>query len=418
MNKDFMEALKGLAQNRGIATETLVELIEDSLKSASRKSINNSRDIDVKFNPKTHEFECWAHLTVVSEITDQLTEISVEEARRRYPNAKVGDQIDWQEHPENFGRIAAQTAKQVISQRIRQIEKQKVCEAFRDQLDQLLSGVVRKIDHGDTIIDFGSSEGVMRQKERIPGEDYEPGDPITALLVEINAEHPGPSLFVSRTSPDFVLRLFEREVTEIRDGLVEVKGVAREPGYRTKIAVTTNEQRIDPVGACVGIRGSRVKTIVHELGGEKIDIICWDPDIRVFMTNALKPANLYSLTIDEQRKRVQVLVKEDQLSLAIGRRGMNARLASKLTGWSVEIKPTAAKAEAEPENDFAAQVRRAIETLAAIPGIGPEAADILVHNGFGSVEGIKAGEFDDIAQLEGIGPDKAREIIQAVSGLD
>lgn len=415
MNKDFTEALKGLGQNRGIDSDTLIELIEESLKSASRKSINNSRDVDVKFNREKREFECWAHLTAVSEVTDPVTQISLDEARKRFPNVKEGEQIDWEEHPENFGRIAAQTAKQVIFQRIRQIEKQKVCDSFRDQLNQLVSGVVRKIEHGETIIDFGSSEGVMRTKDRIPGEEYEPGDPITALLIEINADHPGPSLYVSRSAPEFVLRLFEREVTEISEGIVQVKGVSREPGYRTKIAVMTTEQRIDPVGACVGVRGIRVKNIVHDLGGEKIDIINWDPDIRVFVTNALKPANLYSIAVDEQRKRLSIRVNEDQLSLAIGKRGMNARLASKLTGWSVEIKKTETQAGATPENDFASQVKRAIETLAAVPGIGAEAAEILVRNGFASIEGIRAGEFEDIAQLEGIGPDKAREIIEAAN---
>ncbi|MBP1582909.1 MAG: transcription termination factor NusA [Victivallales bacterium] len=416
-NNETIQAIDSLARERGIDPEHLYELIEESVKTAAKKSISQPRDVDVKFNRETGQFQCWSHLKVVEKVEDPATEISLAEIKSKLPQAQVGDEIDWEETPEGFGRIAAQTAKQVIFQRLKQIEKQNVCDSFRDQLNHLISGVVRKTDHGDVIIDFGSAEGVMRNADKIPKEIYEPNDHITALLTEINSEHPGPSLFVTRATPEFVVKLFELEVTEIRDGQVEIKGVSRDPGYRTKIAVYTEQPRIDPVGACVGLRGMRVRNIVRELGGEKIDIINWDPDIRVFAANALKPAKLASIAVDEKKHQLNVKVTEDQLSLSIGKRGQNVRLAMKLTGWNIDISKLEETEQTTPQDDFAEQVRKAIEALANIPAIGPEAAEILVHSGFATVEGIKAAEEEDLAQLDGIGKEKAQAIFAAVQEL-
>jgi N utilization substance protein A len=293
--------------------------------------------------------------------------------------------------------------------RLRQAEKKGICEDFQDQLSQLITGVVRRGERGDVYIDFSRAEGVLKYKDRIPGEDYQSGDHISALLVEINADHPGPSLHVSRAHPDLVKRLFEREVTEIADGLVKIKAVAREAGYRTKIAVSSDDPRVDPVGACVGLRGNRVKTVVRELGGEKVDIIRWDTDVRTFVANALQPAKLSGVEIDEEKHSVRVIVPEDQLSLAIGRKGQNARLAAKLTGWRIDIN----KHEQPEKQDFQDKVQHAIDALARIDGIGAEAAPVLVQHGFLSLEGILAADIEDIETLDALGSGKAAEIIEA-----
>lgn len=410
---DLPAALDYLEHERGIDRGTLIDLISESLRSAARKAVQQTRDLLVKFDEKSVQFKCWAKLFVVESVEDPGEEISLKEARIKFPEVQCGDEIEWEVTPEDFGRIAAQTAKQVISQRLRQAEKRNICESYKDQLHQLVSGVVRHVDHNEIIIDFNQAEGAMRFQDKIPGEEYEQGDHLSALLIEINADKPGPSLYVSRSHPDFVLRLFEREVTEIAEGLVEIKGVAREAGYRSKIAVFTSQPRIDPVGACVGLRGNRVKTIVRELCGEKIDIINWDSDIRKFVENALKPAKLSTIEINESNRVVKVKVPEDQLSLSIGKKGQNARLAAKLTGWKIDI----SKAELQPtepvQADYQELYRQAVATIGAVEGIGEETAEILVQNGFNSLEVIVAGNSADIAALDGIGKELAKQIVAA-----
>ncbi|HPY91238.1 MAG TPA: transcription termination factor NusA [Lentisphaeria bacterium] len=337
----------------------------------------------------------------------------------RYCEAQPGDEISWEVTPKDFGRIAAQNAKQVIMQRLRQVEKYNICEMFQEQLNQLVTGIVKRVDYGEVLVSFSApdgsgnmAEGAIRREDRIPGEEYDEGDMITALLTEINADKPGPSLYVSRSHPDLVTRLFEREVSEIAEKLVEIKAVAREPGFRSKIAVASTEQRVDPVGACVGQRGIRVRTVVRELGGEKVDIILWDPDVATFVANALKPARLSKIDIDEERHTVRVEVPEDQLSLSIGKKGQNARLASKLTGWRIDIQP-AATPEDDRQEDFEERVRRAIEAMAKIEDIGPEAAKILVQSGINSLEGIIAAEAASISALPGMDAERAAAIIAA-----
>ncbi|NLF18552.1 MAG: transcription termination/antitermination protein NusA [Lentisphaerae bacterium] len=409
MNSELMVVLEYLEHERGIDRETLIQLVEESLTAAARKSATSDHGVTVRIDRMTGDIRTWAHLKVVEAVSDPETEVALEEVRQRQPEAKLGDEVEWEVVLEDLGRIAAQTAKQAITFRLRQAEKKGICEDFQEQLHQLVTGVVRRVERGDVFIDFSRAEGVMKYAERIPGEDYQTGDHITALLVEINAERPGPSLFVSRAHPDMVCRLFEREVTEIAESLVKIRAVAREAGYRTKIAVTSSDPRIDPVGACVGLRGNRVKTVVRELGGEKVDIIRWDEDVRVFVANALQPAKLSTVTVDEAGKCVHVVVPEDQLSLAIGRKGQNARLAHKLTGWRIDINRHVEEARVQFED----KIQHAIEALARIDGIGTDAAPILVRNGFLSLEGILAAEVGDIAALETIGPDRAAEILAA-----
>jgi len=408
MNNELITVLEYLEHERGIDRETLMALVEESLVSAAHKAVRSAQDVSVKIDRVTGDIQAWARLTVVDEVENSELEIALEDAHDRMPEVSVGDVVEWEVTPANFGRIAAQTAKQAIVYRLRQAEKVQICEAFQDQLDQLVTGVVRRVERGEVYIDFSRAEGAMLYPSRIPGEDYQSGDHITALLVEINADRPGPSLYVSRSHPGLVKRLFEREVTEIAEGLVEIKVIAREAGYRTKIAVTSNDSRVDPVGACVGLRGNRVKTVVRELGGEKVDIIRWDPDIRTFVTNALQPAKLSGVELDEAAHCVRVTVPEDQLSLAIGKKGQNARLAAKLTEWRIDIN----KHEQQDKLVFESKVQQAIEALAQIPGVG-DAAALLVQHGFLTLEGILAADLEDLAAIEGFGPEQAAAIMEA-----
>lgn len=410
---NLLAALDYLEHERGIDRESLIELIAESLRSAARKAIRQTRELVVKFDEKDALFRCWAKLFVVEQVEDPGSEIELEKARQKFPAAAVGEEIEWEVTPQNFGRIAAQAARQVISQGLRQAEKRNICELYRDQLNQLLNGVVRQIERNEIIIDFGQAEGAMRFQDKLPGEEYQQGDHLTAMLVEINDSNPGPSLYVSRNHPDFVVKLFEREVNEISEGLVEIKAVAREAGYRSKIAVHSSEARIDPVGACVGLRGNRVKTIVRELNGEKIDIVDWSADIRKFAENALKPAKLSSIAVEEANKTLRIKVAEDQLSLSIGRKGQNARLASKLLGWKIDISKAESEPEETPQDDYETLYQQAVNRIAEACGIQAEQAETLVQNGFNSLEVIVTVNQDDIAELEGIGEELAAHIVQA-----
>ncbi|NMA42292.1 MAG: transcription termination/antitermination protein NusA [Oligosphaeraceae bacterium] len=410
---NLLAALDYLEHERGIDRETLIELIAESLRSAARKAIRQTRELVVKFDEKDALFRCWAKLFVAEKVEDPGSEIELEKARQKFPGVAIGDEIEWEVTPKNFGRIAAQAARQVISQGLRQAEKRNICELYRDQLNQLLNGVVKQIDRNEIIIDFGQAEGAMRFQDKIPGEEYHRGDHLTALLIEINDSHSGPSLYVSRNHPDFVVKLFEREVSEISEGLVEIKAIAREAGYRSKIAVHANEARVDPVGACVGMRGNRVKTIVRELNGEKIDIVEWSADIRKFVENALKPAKLSNVTVEEASKTVRIKVAEDQLSLSIGRKGQNARLASKLVGWRIDISKIETEPEESAQDDYETLYQQAVDRVAQTTGIEPDKAEILVQNGFNSLEVIVTVNQTDIAKLEGIGEELAEHIIKA-----
>jgi N utilization substance protein A len=408
MNNEMLAMLDYLESERGISREALVELIEEALVAAACKTLNIEENVRVKIDPRTGDIRAFAPFRVV-EARPGDGEAVLSEVRRRHPEVKVGDVLELEVTPANFGRIAAQAAKQAIMLRLRQAEKSRIGEEYKDKVGILMTGIVRRVERGDVYVDFQRAEGVLRHKERIPGEDYVVGDHITAMLIEVNADRPGPCLVVSRAAPEFVKALFEREVSEMGENLVTIKGVAREPGYRTKIAVDTTDPRVDPVGACVGVRGNRVKNIVRELGGEKVDIIRWDKTVSTFVANALQPAKLGAMEIDEANHTIRVTVPEDQLSLAIGKRGQNARLAAKLTGWRIDINRFEKSGE---QAEFEDKVQRAIDALARIPGIGPDTADKLVHNGFLSLEGVLAAQPEDLAAIEGIDMERAEDILR------
>jgi len=326
-------------------------------------------------------------------------------AKKIKPDANVGDVIEVEVTPEGFGRIAAQTARQAILQRIRQIEKEMIFDEFKDRAGEIVSGTVRRFDRSDVIVDLGKFEAIMPMRERVATEDYNIGDRIRAYVVAVENSNRGPEIIISRSHPNFVRRLFEVEVSEIADRTVEIKAISREAGYRTKIAVWSADEKVDPVGACVGMRGSRVKNIVRELNQEKVDIIRWSADPRDFVVEALKPAKIKSIAIDEDRHAVQVTVEEDQLSLAIGRRGQNARLTSRLTGWEINISKDESVTQA-----FEQKFAHAISTLAKTLNIDEETARLLASAGVNSIDGILETDPKDIAEILQVDIDRARQI--------
>ena len=408
MNGELIVAVDYFQREKGIDRETLFDAVEQALLQASKRSVGPAHDLRIEIDRKTGVIRALAKLLVVENVVNKADEVTLTEARRRSPNIQLGEYIEVEVTPQNFGRIAAQTAKQAMLQRIRQVEKNMVFEEFKGRAGDILSGTVRRFERSDVIIDLGKIEGIMPSRERVPTEEYQPGDRIRAFTLSVdNAAH-GPEIILSRSHPDFVRKLFELEVSEIADKTVEIKGIAREAGFRTKIAVISHDVKVDPVGACVGMRGMRVKNIVRELSGEKIDIIRWDPNVRQFVTNALAPAKLKNLVIDEGRHSVKIMVDPDQLSLAIGKKGQNARLTAKLTTWNIEIEK-----EETTELGFEEKVTRAIQAMAAIPGIERETAENLVKGGFHSLEGLLAADLNDLTDI--LGAEKAAAVQQAAN---
>jgi len=398
-----------LERERGIKREILFEAVSNALLSASKKSVSASRDLHIDIDQKTGEIRALANLLVVERVTNPQDEIQLEKARKIKADAKVGEEVEVEVTPKNFGRIAAQTAKQAMMQRIRQVEKEMIYEEFKDRAGEIVSGTVRRFDRSDVILDLGKFEAIMPQRERVVVEDYNIGDRLRAYVVAVENGIRGPEIIISRSHPNFVRRLFELEVSEIADGTVEIRGIAREAGYRTKIAVFSDNPKVDPVGACVGMRGSRVKNIVRELNNEKVDIIRWSSDPKEFVLEALKPAKVKNLVFDIEKKSALISVDEDQLSLAIGKKGQNARLTSRLTGWEINIEKEAPSTSAVEQ-----KVAHAAQLLAGSLPISEEQAMTLVKTGFTSLEGLRDAELQDLVDILGVDEEKAREIYEAV----
>ena len=411
MNSELMTVINYLERDRGVDREVIIQAIESALLSAARKTIGVSNDVQVTIDRKTLQVRAFDTLTATDEDTG-MGFVSMRKAREMKPDVQPGDTITVEIPPEKLGRIAAQTARQMILQKIRQAERDHVFEEYKDRVGDIVSGSVRQIAHRDLIVDIGKAEAIIPAKERIPTEEYQIGDRVRAYILKVQSGATGPALVLSRACPEFVKALFRLEVSEIADGIVEVMGVARDPGFRSKIAVRSNDDKVDPVGACVGLRGTRVKNIVRELSGEKIDIVRWSDDIRQYITQALSPAKLTEIEIDAgEYNTVNITVDPDQLSLAIGRHGQNVRLTSKLTGWRVNIK----KNETET---FEEQVSHAIEHLAGIPGISREEADSLVKNGFLTADGILAAEIPYIQEATGFDETTAKRIWDAAAATN
>ncbi len=396
MNKELLAILEYLEQERGIGKEKLAEAVEKAILNASKKSINPATNIEVKLDLKTGDIKAWAILEVV-EANPNDDQITLQKARTKLPSAKIGDSIKWEVTPSNFGRIAAQAAKQTITQQLRKAEKAIVKEEFEDKIGEIVGGTVRRFESGAVIVDFGKAEGILSLHDKMPGDVYSQGERISALLRSVETSGSGPSLILTRTAPEFVAKLFEREVSEIHDGIVQIRKIAREPGLRTKIAVTSKDPNIDPIGACVGMKGMRVKNVTSELNGEKIDIVEFDDDLKSFAMKAFQPAQIKKIDVDEATRSLNITVEPEQLSLAIGKRGQNVRLTTKLLDWKVNI-----MSEEETKAAFQEQIDTAVKTLSEAMSISPESARLLVSNGYLTVDGLKAAELSDIAKIEGM----------------
>ena len=407
MNADFIAGLEFWEREKGISRETLMAAVQEALLSAAKKAVGPARELRVDIDQKSGDIRAFAKLIVADRVISQHDQISVFDARRIKPDAKVGDEVEKEVTPAGFGRIAAQYAKQALMQKVRQAEKAMIMTEYKDRVGDIVSGTVRRFDRSDVILDLGKYEGLMPNKERVPTEEYQVGERIRCFVKAVQEGPHGPEIILSRADTRFIVKLFQLEVSEINDGTIEIKGIAREPGFRTKMAVYSRDSKVDPVGACVGLRGQRVKNIVRELNNEKVDVIPWSSDIKSFVTKALEPAKLRSIEIDEIRKRLKILVAEDQLSLAIGKRGQNARLTSRLTGWEVDI-----DAEHIVTKGFDEKVAEAVAQIALIPGITREQADALVHVGIFRLEDLLAVQPGDLADIPEIGASEAT-ILQA-----
>ena len=407
MNADFLAGLEFWEREKGVSRETLMAAVHEALLSAAKKAVGPARELRVEIDPKNGDIRAFAKLIVADRVISQHDQISVFDARRLRADSKVGDEIEKEVTPTGFGRVAAQYAKQALMQKVRQAEKALIFTEFKDRVGDIVSGTVRRFDRSDVILDLGKYEALMPNKERVPTEEYQVGERIRCFVKAVQEGSHGPEIILSRADPRFIIKLFQVEVSEINDGTIEIKGIAREPGFRTKMAVYSRDPKVDPVGACVGMRGQRVKNIVRELNNEKVDVIPWSSDIKTFVTKALEPAKLRSIELDEAGKRLKILVAEDQLSLAIGKRGQNARLTARLTGWEVDI-----DAEQVVLKGFEEKVEEAVKAIAAIPGITREQADVLVHAGITRLEDLLGAEASDLADIPQIG-ESAGVILQA-----
>lgn len=412
MNNELLAVIDYWEREKGIQRDVLIAAVQNMLVAAARKAMGPARELSCTIDPKTGEIRASARLIVSEKVISKHDQISLAEARRYKPDAQIGEEvvvpISAEQIQQIFGRIASQYGKQALMQEIRKAEKQLILEEFKDRVGDIVAGTVRRFERSDVIVDLGRYEALLPNRERVPTEEYQIGERIRAYVKAVENTPHGPEIILSRADPQFVLKLFQLEVTEIADGTIEIRGIAREPGFRTKLAVYSRDPKVDPVGACVGLRGQRVKNIVRELNNERVDIIPWSPDLRTFITAALSPATIRKFEVDEANRRVHVLVNADQLSQAIGKRGQNARLTSRLCGWEVDI-----DAEAPPSTGFEEKVAQAVQALAAIPGITEAQADALVHHGFLSLEDLLQAEESDLAAFPEIGQDAAAVLAAA-----
>jgi transcription termination/antitermination protein NusA len=409
MNAEFIAMLEHLERERGIKREVLIEAVEGALVSAAKKAVEAGRELRCVIDRKSGDIKAFAKLLVVERLQNKHDEITLTAARKLKPDVQLGEELDVEVTPKDLGRIAAQTAKQAIMQKLRAAERDIILDEFRDRAGEIVNGTVRRFERSDVIVDLGKAEAILPNRERVQTEDYAIGDRIRAYVVAVENGARGPQIILSRSHPNFVRRLFETEVAEINDRTVEIKGIAREPGYRTKVAVWSGNDKVDPVGACVGMKGSRVKNIVRELNNEKVDIIRWSSDLKEFAIEALKPAKIKSVTVDEPGRRIMIKVEEDQLSLAIGKRGQNVRLTDKLTGYKTVI-----ERDETAREEFENKKGAAAHSMAEILGITEEETNKLVGAGMNSIEVIATGaEASDIAAILSCDEAKAAKIFAA-----
>jgi transcription termination/antitermination protein NusA len=401
---DIKRVVEQVSRDKGIDREVLIKALEEALRSAARKKYGNKMDIEVQYNDESGEIEVFQFKEVAEVVTEPEVEISLAEGRKLDPDCEIGDSLGTRMDTSTFGRIAAQSAKQVIIQKMKDAEKDAIYGSFIDRKGEVINGIVQRIDRGDIIVNLGQTDGIVPVREQVPRESYRRGDRIRAFILDVLHDSRGPQVVLSRTHPNFLINLFRTEVPEITEGIVNIMGASREPGVRAKIAVASNNSDIDPVGACVGMKGSRVQNVVQELRGEKIDIIPWHVDPAKFVCNALAPAEISRVIIDEDDNSMEVIVPDDFLSIAIGKKGQNVRLASKLTGWHLDVKS---------ESRYSQAMQTGYDSLVALPGVGVSLADALYESGFYSAEEIANAGLEDLMQIRGIGEEKAVKLMEA-----
>jgi N utilization substance protein A len=401
---EIKRVIEQVSRDKGIERHVLIKALEEALKSAARKKYGPKIDIEVQYSEETGELEVFQFKEVTEAVEEPMLQISLEEGRKLDAECEIGDSLGTKMDTATFGRIAAQSAKQVIIQKLKDAEKDAVYTGFIDRRGEIINGIVQRIDRGDIIVNLGQTEGVLPVREQVPKESYRRGDRIRALILEVLHESRGPQVVLSRTHPSFLVTLFRTEVPEISEGIVSIMGASREPGVRAKIAVASSNSDIDPVGACVGMKGSRVQNVVQELRGEKIDIIPWHVDSAKFVCNSLAPAEISRVIIDEDNKSMEVIVPDEFLSIAIGKKGQNVRLASKLTGWHLDVKS---------ESIYNQAMQSGYNSLMALPGVGISLADALYEKGFYSAEEIGKASVEDLLQIRGIDEPLALSLIEA-----
>ncbi|UTD27154.1 transcription termination factor NusA [Bradyrhizobium sp. WD16] len=402
---ELLQIADAVAREKSIDRSIVISAMEDAIAKAARARYGSETDVHAEIDSKKGELRLSRHMLVVDKVENPANQISLEDARRMNPGAQVGDTIADTLPPLEYGRIAAQSAKQVIVQKVREAERDRQYQEFKDRIGDIVNGTVKRVEYGSVIVDLGRGEAIIRRDEMLPREMFRNGDRVRAYLFDVRRETRGPQIFLSRTHPQFMAKLFAQEVPEIYDGIVEIKAVARDPGSRAKIGVVSRDSSVDPVGACVGMRGSRVQAVVNELQGEKIDIIPWSPDIATFVVNALAPAEVAKVVIDEDRERIEVVVPDTQLSLAIGRRGQNVRLASQLTGWDIDILTEQEESERR-QADFENSTRVFMEALNVDEVVG----QLLASEGFSSVEELALVDLKELANIEGFDEETAEEL--------
>ncbi len=404
---ELLQIADTVAREKSIEPQTVIQAMEEAIEKAARSKYGHENEIRAEIDAKTGEIRIFRALEVADEVDNDYTQISLVRAREHNPDAQIGDYIAEPLPPIDFGRIAAQTAKQVIVQKVREAERERQYEEYKDRIGEIINGLVKRVEYGNVTVDLGRAEAVVRRDELLPRETFHQGDRIRAYIYDVRREPRGPQIFLSRTHPQLMAKLFAQEVPEIYDSIIEIKAVARDPGSRAKIGVMSNDASIDPVGACVGMRGSRVQAVVNELQGEKIDIIPWSPDPATFIVNALAPAEVTKVVLDEESRRIEVVVPDEQLSLAIGRRGQNVRLASQLTGWDIDIMTEAEESERRQE-----EFRRQSEMFIAALDVDEVIAQLLVIEGFSTVEEVAYVEAAELSEIEGFDADLGAELHQ------
>jgi len=401
---EVKRVIEQVSRDRGIDKQILVKTLEEALGSAARKKFGTKIDIEVRYDEELGEIEIFQFKAVVEKVTEPDMEIDLEEGRKLDPGCQIGDSLGTKMDTATFGRIAAQSAKQVIIQKMKDAERDVVYESFINRKGEIINGIVQRIDKRDIIVNLGRTEAVLPVREQVPRENYRRGDRIRAYILDVLHESRGPQVILSRSHTQFMVILFNTEVPEISEGIVNIMAAAREPGGRAKIAVASNDSDIDPVGACVGMKGTRVQSVVHELKGEKIDIIPWRSDPAKFVCNALAPAEISRVVVDEANRSMEVIVPDEYLSVAIGKRGQNVRLASKLTGWNIDVKG---------ETDYSKAMRSGYDSLMSLPGVGASTADALYEQGFYSTEELANASVEELVQIKGISDKKAKALLKA-----